>query len=367
MFRVALLVFLLAGQSISAQPLPAELPGPEFTARQYIDSRGCVFTRAEGADDAWQARLARDGSPICGYPPSLSARRLSPGQDIALGAAAGQKSQGKQVEQVLSELVYGSLQPGELASDPAPLQPLPDMGSEPASDGPLADLKAAISVSSQVRQEMGKGIKPNLRLCQLLGFDQGKAASSSGGGLGSDPTQGFCGSLPSTELSRLAFARPAAVPTRPADPINGAADAPKPVSGATEILAAPVATAASPKARPARAGERRARAKPATAPPRAAELRRAASAKPSVHPPLTQMRIPASARYVQVGTFRNTGNADRAAAKLGQLGLPVLRGTQGPRGDSLQLIMSGPHTSREDVVRALNIVRAAGFHDAYAR
>lgn len=54
---------------------PAEPPPPDFTAAQFIDSAGCVFVRVK---DGWRARIARDGSAICGYPPTFSARRTGP-------------------------------------------------------------------------------------------------------------------------------------------------------------------------------------------------------------------------------------------------------------------------------------------------
>ena len=51
---------------------PAEPPPADFAGRQYIDSRGCVFLR--DAEGTWTARRSRDGTAVCGYPPTLSAR-----------------------------------------------------------------------------------------------------------------------------------------------------------------------------------------------------------------------------------------------------------------------------------------------------
>jgi hypothetical protein len=57
-----------------AQSRPAELPPADFAGRQYVDSQGCVFVRAEvNGATAWAPRLNRDRTPLCGYRPSLSA------------------------------------------------------------------------------------------------------------------------------------------------------------------------------------------------------------------------------------------------------------------------------------------------------
>lgn len=74
---ILLTALLVAWDARAAGPAPAELPPPDFTARQYIDSKGCVFLR-DG--EAWVARQARDGTMLCGYPPTLSARRRAPDQ-----------------------------------------------------------------------------------------------------------------------------------------------------------------------------------------------------------------------------------------------------------------------------------------------
>jgi len=55
----------------AAQAQGTDLPPADYPGRQFVNAAGCVFLReGEGAAARWQARLGRDGQPLCGYPPS---------------------------------------------------------------------------------------------------------------------------------------------------------------------------------------------------------------------------------------------------------------------------------------------------------
>lgn len=61
----------LAAQGMRAFSPPAEIPAATYSEDQYVDSRGCVYTRAGiGGKVEWIARVSRDRQPICGYPPT---------------------------------------------------------------------------------------------------------------------------------------------------------------------------------------------------------------------------------------------------------------------------------------------------------
>jgi len=71
MIRAAALLVPLALPA-GAEPLrPAELPPPDYAGQQYVDSKGCLFTRAGRPGEViWLPRVTRKGVPICGNPPS---------------------------------------------------------------------------------------------------------------------------------------------------------------------------------------------------------------------------------------------------------------------------------------------------------
>ena len=57
-----------------AQTTPSELPPAEFAGRQFVDSQGCVFVRAEiGGAVTWAPRLTAEREPLCGFRPTLAA------------------------------------------------------------------------------------------------------------------------------------------------------------------------------------------------------------------------------------------------------------------------------------------------------
>ncbi len=358
--RIMLALALLPGLALAQAPRPAEDPPADFPSRQYIDSRGCVFLR----DDAggWTARLARDGTPICGYPPTLSARGLGGKPRLrALDPNAG-RSRAELLAEALSLQVLTNLRPGELASDPQPMERRLDLGAEPAPSGPADALRAALTAAPAVRQGMGGALRPNRRLCELLGYD-GEADPAR---LGRDPSQGYCASLPESDLSRLSFLRPIgslspAGDTRP--PAMAAAVPPS--ASSAPARPQPDAARPAPSASAPAAGKQPAPvAKPAAGAGAAPRPKPAAQAS---RPSPSGGMIPAGARYVQLGTFANPENAERAARRIAQMGYPVLRGTDRVGGREVQVIMAGPFPDRESIVRALDGIRKAGFPDAFPR
>ncbi len=413
LMRWVILLLLGPGLASASDLRPAEDPPGDFSSRQYIDSSGCVFLRDEAG--GWTPRLSRDGSPICGYPPTLSARGLDGKPRLrALDPNAG-RSRAELLEQALSETVLTNLRPGELASDPTPMEKLPDMGPEPASSAPMDALKAALAAAPAVRNNMSEALQPNRRLCQLLGYDDNTGASV----LGGDPSQGYCSSLPASDLSRLSFVRPlgeirqasakpaivpeapapsaaaatadakveAKKPDQPAPPPPKKTTTPKPQVAKPQATkpqiskpqpSAPAVATAKPNAKTG-ADKTAAAKSPVKAPvqpakPEAAATKSvvlpkapAATAGAKTAAPVSPGLIPPGARYVQFGTYADPVNADRAAQVVARMGYPVLRGQDKIGGRDVQFVLAGPFSEREAIVRALDAIRRAGFRDAYPR
>ncbi len=363
-----LAALLWAGVAAAADLQPAELPPPDFPAQQYIDSKGCVFLRK---DQGWVARVARDDTPLCGYPPTMSARRLSPDQVMTQAPApAPQGTRAQQIEAALISTITTQLRPGELAGDPRPLEHLPDMGGEPADNTPTAELRAEIAAQPQIRQAMTRGLRPNHELCRLLGYDQKVPGKAQPEGLGQDPSQGFCDQLPRVDLARLAFSRPvplldkqpedAQAAGQGAAPASAAIASTRPTSGQGTSRAASVKPEEVSGAKRASETAKADKAPPATG-------KTSATDKPPAKTISLSDYVPPGARYVQIGAFAQSANADRAVAKLQGQGLPVLRQVNQGKGERLQILVAGPFADRQAVVIALDKVRRAGFRDAYAR
>lgn len=377
-----LLLITAPGLALAQDMRPAETPPPDFFGRQYIDSRGCVFLRDDGDD--WQPRVSRDGTAVCGYPPTLSARGLDGKPRLrALDPNAG-RSRAQLLEAALSQTIITNALPGELTSDARALETLPDMGPEPSPTGPARTLRAAVAAAPAVRQDMGGGLRPNLRLCELLGYD-GKPA---GAQAKIDPSQGYCKSLPASDLSMLSFTRPigssaeapspqpTVTPPRlakagavvvadkaPADKTT-AAKTPASKTTADQSAKKPAQTPAVRQPQPAAAKPPASKTAVAAQP---AGKTPAATGKPAAARPTGPAMIPAGARYVQLGSFRQAQNADRAAQRVTALGYQALRGRDRVDGREVQFIMAGPFDDRESIVRALDAIRRAGYSDAFPR
>ncbi|MFP4239716.1 MAG: SPOR domain-containing protein, partial [Rhodosalinus sp.] len=94
--------------------------------------------------------------------------------------------------------------------------------------------------------------------------------------------------------------------------------------------------------------------------PRAQPVREAPPAAP-------EPRAAAPHRFVQVGTFGEPANAQRTAARLQAMGLPVRLSRMSRGGRSYRIVLAGPFTSEARLRDALGTARRAGFADAFPR
>ncbi|MEL7115251.1 MAG: SPOR domain-containing protein [Pseudomonadota bacterium] len=83
--------------------------------------------------------------------------------------------------------------------------------------------------------------------------------------------------------------------------------------------------------------------------------------------PPTAVAVPSGHRYVQVGTYGTDGNAKAAAARLRQLGLPVVMGKYTKSGRTYKVVLAGPYSNGSALGSALTAARRGGFSDAFTR
>ncbi|WP_313137012.1 SPOR domain-containing protein [Paracoccus jeotgali] len=308
----------------AAETGPRELPPGDFSGAQYIDSQGCVYLR-DGRH--WRPRLDPEGLPVCGFPPSRSAWHAP---DVGAGSdgLAG-------VEQALAVSIAtaGLMAPPQTRGNALPVATPTGATS---GDGIAEQLARASVTSGLVARQAARPNVMSSRLCELLGLSD---ASPTGATSFADPTGGHCagGGVPLTLQKRAEVSTAAAAPRAGSGAKAGDGLPPKP------------RTTARPNAE----------ASPAQRQQVAAKTSRQS------RPPLPRLEIPASARYVQVGSFNEDGVA-AAIAALHRLGYPVAR--QVKEGESgRRIVLAGPFASRERLISALDRLRRAGFGQAMAR
>ncbi|KAF0115222.1 MAG: hypothetical protein FD150_1130 [Rhodobacteraceae bacterium] len=104
------LILSLGGPALARDPIrPAELPPADYGGQQYVDSKGCMFVRAgKETEVLWVPRVSREGTPVCGNPPS--GRRVPVAEEGAAATFAPEASQE-------AALAAGA----PVAPDPAPI------------------------------------------------------------------------------------------------------------------------------------------------------------------------------------------------------------------------------------------------------
>jgi len=70
--------------------------------------------------------------------------------------------------------------------------------------------------------------------------------------------------------------------------------------------------------------------------------------------------------YVQIGSYANPANAQRAAKRVAGMGMRARIGKQRHGGQTLMVVQAGPFAAPE-LGRALHRLRGAGYRDAFAR
>lgn len=400
----AISVTTVSAQSALELSGPAELPPASFKGQQYIDSRGCAFLRAGyGGQVTWVPRVTRDRKQICGGAPSGGAVEVAeeaaaaPAPTAVAAAPVARKPTpapaptimaGKPVETVASITTPPKIReaaPAGAARVPVEAYTPGRVVVAAVSASPPA---APAALRPQTVTEAAAVVAPSASGQRLVCPAETPVAQRfavHGGG-----TKLLCvkgdGSMTGANFPRLAS--------------GGKLVATRADGTRVTVIEAPAQSTKSAKMPPMpegyvsawdddrlniNRGRRTAAGEIAqdeiwtrTVP---AELREDSkvkrknlviivrpSSKGEAEVAASTKSAPAKAAgYVQVGTFSQPANADKAAARLAALGLPVARSKVKRDGKLMQIVLAGPFGTASEAKAALSAARGAGFGDAILR
>ncbi|MBM2576951.1 hypothetical protein JQC91_11640 [Jannaschia sp. Os4] len=112
-----------------AQSGPAELPPASFEGAAYVDSRGCVFSRATiGGSTRWVPRTGLNRAPVCGETPTLAdapaplaAAPLEAAGDDALAPPVGPTAAPELVDDPVIAAAPAPARPRDVVLPPPPV------------------------------------------------------------------------------------------------------------------------------------------------------------------------------------------------------------------------------------------------------
>lgn len=384
---------------------PAELPPQGFAGQQYVDSRGCVYIRAgHGGQVNWVSRIDRARKPICGQTPSTAViaearRELAAPEAVAPARVAapapvrvaGSAARVPTEHYVPPPVTYGKPTPlagyaratAPVAAVPAPAA-APQRHAEGSGHGHWPRVPGWPSdnnnqINPQGVPAQGGVLTPNVGGHPPLRHRTTGCPADAPHGRIYDLADGrnimLCATKPHTlrnvspqQLHRYhgysQAAGGAAVVIQHAQAGTGTGDLMAPPKGYKQAWQ-------DDRLNPHR-GERsavgRAQMAQVWTDDVPQELQHPALAKP------TSARVSSRGKaegfaggFVQVGSFAQSGNAARAAARLQALGLPVQISRSASRGKPVQVVQAGPFASAADATAALTAVRRNGFADAILR
>ena len=425
----ALSVGMANARTLRNAAAPASFPPSSFKGKQFVDSKGCVYIRSGfvGAVN-WVPRITRSRKHICGQKPTFAKRaapklvapKAAARKPVVVAAAKSrvQAAPKRVVRRVVHKpalapkpTTYSNAQPK--AAAPVPKRVVRRVVQKPAP----APKKVVRRV---VRQQPVVATCSGRSKISAMHTSQGSGLAVRCGPQTQDPTGGavFANANPKVGVQkaprvqprRLAAPRPtraqvvqARRPTQPAKTIRvitskGDAvivrhpDKPKIPAG---YRAAWNDDRLNPgRARGTAAGQDQMQMVWTNTVPRrlvavsiSQDTRRRVVVRKQRQLPVVQGVIPAgqsrvstkpsptvrrrtavtSQRYVQVGTYGNAANVQKATRRLQGMGMPVRISKIKSQGRVLQIVMAGPFANQAQLKSALSAARRAGYRDAVLR
>ena len=392
---------LAAVSTASAQSLagPAEMPPAGYKGSQYVDSRGCVFLRAGiGGRTSWVPRVSRDRKALCGPSRATAAREVA----AAEAAPAPRPEPKPPAPRVVNRPAQAVGRPMETiasqhrrTSVPRAIPtPQPQVAAAPAPrvQAGTAKLQNGCPASSPygARVKMADG-RTSLMCSSNADFDAQAAMQQVQVGRADtaktqntpEVTASNDGYTPKATGPSTGYRCPADTPIATRHQIRGGGSTVL-CSTAPGDLAAAVAPVSVPKGYKKAWDDDRLNPKRGKGTARGqaqqdqvwtrdvpAELVANVPAAPRKAHVVSTSNAPRKAAggrfYVQVGTFGEPANAQRSAARLKGMGLPVASSQIRSKGRSMQIVMAGPFGDAGSAQAALSKARRSGFGDAFIK
>lgn len=358
-----------AGPIWAGSDVPAEVPPESFVARQYVDSTGCAFVRGLNTDaPLWTPRLARDGTVLCGFKPSLPSPEpdvvSTPDIDVVakddsnVGAAV-QPLDGSGVKEE-AETVDVTEACNVAEADAAPNCAAQD---DPSTIFVVKRLPAGLTV----RTSDGGTLTTTEPTFVRVPVEAVEATMAD-----QPPPEATVTVSASESVDEVA--EPESIDETAPEMLMARAEqsvAPEtvetpPTPSVQKVDAVPTLSK-SPQVRPE--ASQVAKVAPTKSTKANAQTRAAVKAKPKPVGKAAKRSVPAKLgkRYIQVGIFGVPSNAEKSIARLHALGLPVASQTMTLNGKRVKVVLSGPFETHAQTKAALKQARSAGYKDAFAR
>ncbi|WP_224826405.1 SPOR domain-containing protein [Cognatishimia sp. MH4019] len=414
---------MTAGGAAAQGDIPAEFPPASFTAKQYVDSRGCVYVRAGiSGNTTWVPRVTRSRKQICGMQPSLGSRaRVA--EAPAAAPAAPEIIEPRQTAQATPRRPAAprifQRQPGRPIDTVASARPAPKAVVR-TQQAPRSVVRApAAQPRVVVRRPVAAAPAPQATrrqaACQGASALSSRYINSGGkaavrcGPQAESPVTVLRGSngqrvVATAPARREVITPPPGYrrvweddrlnPNRGPRTAQGDAQMARvwtdtlPREGKTRVRSASSGCqgASALSSRYINSGEKAAvRCGPQAEAPVTYVTRQAAPTK-RIKAPKKQTRVvrkerlsamnapaprqqarAASHRFVQVGTFGVPQNATNTARRLQASGLPVRLSKYSKGGKNYTIVLAGPFGTQSQLNAGLNRARQAGFRDAFLR
>ncbi len=375
-----------AALTLAQAASPAERPPSGYSKDVYVDSRGCVYVRASiGSTVNWVPRLTRDRKTVvCGMTPTGAVASLTtapppppapPPPAAVLPATATAAASVPEPAMLAAPMQFAA--PAPVATGAAPVTRTMEV-SCPA-DGTTAhvtiggDTVQVTCPAGMTRATSYIVTHADGSRSRLVTSPAPIHAAATGRVLASGRV--VIGGLP-PGAPDTAFGNGYGITTSagPMDPVPGATYAVAPSTVPVQIPAGYRAAWDDDRLNPYRGprtgyGDAQMSAVLDTAkvpmqPARTTAVRTVAVSKnQAVAPVPAAPAVAPGARFVQVGAFRQDGNARNALARIRGLGLGS---ATAQTGSGLTLVMAGPFASTAELQRALATLRGY-FPDAYPR